>query len=161
MAVSKLANNKWKLKMFAVEVSPESADELNYRLFAGQMSSAVYTFSGRSEIWFGALVSVLWINLKTSLRSKFDRSFSGFLYFRKFTLKNQFIIINLRASKGVKMIQDYNLVSQDELCIDNHNEWYKSIKCTNQSFGRLYLSSYPNRGLSYFLQCVMKMNDEI
>lgn len=60
---------------------------LNYRLLAGQTSSAVYTFAGRSEIWFGALVSVLWIILKTSLRSKFERSFSGFLYFRKFTLK--------------------------------------------------------------------------
>lgn len=49
-------------------------------------SSAENTFGGRSDIRYAGCDSASWINLKTSLLFKFDKSLSGFLYFRKLTL---------------------------------------------------------------------------
>lgn len=56
-------------------------------------SSAAITFSGRAGIPARGSRSIWWMILKTSLRFRLDRSFSGFLYFKKLTLKQKWLII--------------------------------------------------------------------
>lgn len=54
-----------------------------------EKSSTASTLGGRSSMPVGRWSSVLWIILNTSLRFRFDRSFSGFLYLKKFTLQKK------------------------------------------------------------------------